>query len=76
MGIFLISFGLGHIFFPEEGHQLIKQEIFDPDDPWMAIAVVEMGVMFFVFGLISFVAAKDPIKNKYLVFCCSIKYFN
>ncbi len=68
LGIYLIGLGLGHIFFSEEGHRLIGQEIFDPANPWMMIAAVEMGVVFSVFGLMSFVAAKDPIKNKSLVF--------
>lgn len=64
LGIYLVGLGLGHIFFPEEGHRLIGQKMFDPNNPWMIIAATEMGVMFFVFGLISFVAARDPIKNK------------
>ena len=68
LGIYLISLGLGHLFFPEQGHQLIKQEIFDSNNPWMAIAAAEMGIMFFVFGIAALIAAKNPIKEKNLVF--------
>ena len=68
LGIYLIGLGLGHLFFPEQGHQLIKQEIFDSSNPWMAIAVAEMGIMFFVFGIAALIAAKNPIKEKNLVF--------
>ena len=68
LGIYLIGLGLGHLFFPEQGHQLIKQEIFDSSNPWMAIAAAEMGVMFFVFGIAALIAAKNPIKEKNLVF--------
>jgi uncharacterized membrane protein len=68
LGIYLIGLGLGHLFFPEQGHQLIKQEIFDSNNPWMAIAVAEMGIMFFVFGIAALIAARNPIKEKNLVF--------
>jgi hypothetical protein len=72
LGFYLIGVGIGHLFFPKQGHQLIKQEIFDPSNPWMAIAAAEMGIMFLVFGIASLIAAGNPIKEKNLVFIVAL----
>jgi hypothetical protein len=68
IGIFLLIIGLGHIFFPEQGHQLIGQTAFDASNPWMLLASRGLGVHFLVMGLAAFIAAFDPLKHAALVF--------
>ena len=68
MGVFLLVIGLGHIFFPEQGHQLIGQTAFDAHNPWMLLAARGLGIFFSVMGLAAFIAAFDPLKHKYIVF--------
>ncbi len=68
MAVFLLALGLGHIFFPEQGHQLIGQRAFDARNPWMLLAARGLGVHFLVMGIVAFIAAFDPIKRAALVF--------
>ena len=68
MGLFLLIIGLGHIFFPELTHRIVGQRAFDPSHPFMSLAAREMGILFFVFGVASLIAALNPLEYKWLVF--------
>ncbi len=68
-GIFLLANGLGHIFFPVKIHEIVGGGgIFDINNPWMALAAREMGVLFSTFGVAALIAAINPLKHKWLVF--------
>ena len=68
-GIFLLVNGLGHIFFPVKIHEIVGGgAIFDINNPWMALAAREMGVLFSVIGIAACIAAINPLKHKWLVF--------
>ena len=68
LAMFLLTIGLGHIFFPELSHEIVGQKAFDPEHPFMAAAAREMGILFSVLGIASLIAAFNPLKHKWLVF--------
>jgi len=61
MGLFLLIIGLGHIFFPELAHEVVGQKAFNPIHPYIGLAARELGILFFVFGIMSLMAVR-PIK--------------
>jgi hypothetical protein len=68
-GIFLLVNGLGHIFFSVKIHEIVGGgAIFDINNPWIALAAREMGVLFSVIGIAACIAAINPLKHKWLVF--------
>ncbi len=67
MAVFLFSLGLDHIFFPQQGHELINQPYFEAGHPWMVMASKGLGVYFLIMGLAALLAISNPVKDKWLV---------